>query len=214
MLYQPAAFREERPEVLHALIRAARLALLVSNGAEGVPDITHLPLLLDAAHGPQGTLYGHVARANPHWQKLRDARAVAVFRGAEAYVSPNWYPAKAEHHRVVPTWNYEAVHVTGTVAVIEAPEELLTIVSRLSDTHEAKQPLPWQVREAPQDFLYTQLRGIVGLALRIEGMVGKRKLSQNRAAADREGAIAGLAASEDPRDRATAEAMARAAKGD
>jgi transcriptional regulator len=214
MLYQPPAFQEERPEVLHGLIRAARLATLVSNGAEGVPDITHLPLLLDTTHGPQGTLYGHVARANPHWQKLRGARAVAIFRGAEAYVSPNWYASKAEHHRVVPTWNYEAVHATGTVEVIEAPEELLTIVSRLSDTHEAAQPLPWQLREAPVDFIYAQLRGIVGLALRVESLVGKRKLSQNRAAPDRDGAIAGLAASDDPRDRATAKAMARAARGE
>ena len=103
MLYQPAAFKEERPEILHALIRQARLAVLVSNGAGGVPDVTHLPLLLDTAHGEHGTLYGHVARANPHWQKLREAgRATAIFQGADAYVSPNNYPSKAEHHRVVP----------------------------------------------------------------------------------------------------------------
>ena len=214
MLYQPAAFKEERPEILHALIRQARLALLISNGASGLPEITHLPMLLDTAHGAQGTLYGHVARANPHWQKLREAgRATAVFQGAEAYVSPNNYPSKAEHHRVVPTWNYEAVHVTGHIELIKAPEELFTLVSRLSDTHEAKQPSPWQLREAPQDFIYAQLRGIVGLALRIESITGKRKLSQNRPPADRDGTIAGLAESADPRDQATAAAMARAKNG-
>lgn len=215
MLYQPPAFKEDRPEVLHAIIRAARLPLLVSNGADGVPDITHLPLLLDPSHGPQGTLHGHVARANPHWQRLAAVgRATAVFAGAEAYVSPNWYPSKAEHHRVVPTWNYEAVHATGTVTLIEAPEELFTLVSRLSDHHEARtQARPWQLREAPNDFIYAQLRGIVGIALRIETLVGKRKLSQNRAPADRDGAIAGLRASEDARDQAAAAAMARAAEG-
>jgi transcriptional regulator len=215
MLYQPSAFQEARPEILHPLIRSARLATLISNGTEGLPDITHLPLLLDAGHGPQGTLYGHVARANPHWRRLREAgRAIAVFRGAEAYVSPNWYPSKAENHRVVPTWNYEAVHAEVSVGIIEAPEELLTLVSRLTDANEVAQPRPWQVREAPNDFIYAQLRGIVGLALRIEKLIGKRKLSQNRNAADRDGAIAGLAPSEDARDRATAEAMVRATKGD
>ncbi len=215
MLYQPAAFKEARPEILHPLIREARLAALVSNGPEGLPDITHLPLVLEASHGPQGTLYGHVARANPHWQRLAQAgRAVAVFSGAEAYVSPNFYPSKAEHHRVVPTWNYEAVHAAGTVEIIEAPEELLNLVTRLTEQSERAQPRPWQVREAPVDFIYAQLRGIVGIALRVESLVGKRKLSQNRAPADRDGAIAGLAASADPRDQATAAAMARVLKGE
>ncbi len=215
MLYQPAAFKEARPEVLHPLIRSARLATLISNGPEGLPDITHLPLVLEAGHGPQGTLYGHVARANPHWQRLAQAgRVVAVFTGAEAYVSPNFYPSKAEHHRVVPTWNYEAVHAVGSIEIIEAPEELLNLVTRLTEQSERLQPRPWQVREAPADFVYGQLRGIVGLALRIESLVGKRKLSQNRDAADRDGAIAGLAGSDDPRDQAAAAAMERVAKGE
>ena len=215
MLYQPAAFKEARPEILHPLIRSARLAMLVSNGAEGIPDITHLPLVLEASHGAQGTLYGHVARANPHWRHLAAAgRAVAVFQGAEAYVSPNFYPSKAEHHRVVPTWNYEAVHAEGPVEIIEAPEELLNLVTRLTEQSERFQPQPWQVREAPVEFLYTQLRGIVGIALRVESLVGKRKLSQNRTPADRDGAIAGLAASPDARDQAAAAAMARVAKGE
>ena len=215
MLYQPAAFKEARPEILHPLIREARLAALISNGAEGLPDITHLPLVLEPAHGPQGTLYGHVARANPHWKRLAEAgRAVAVFTGVEAYVSPNFYPSKAEHHRVVPTWNYEAVHAAGTVEVIEAPEELLNLVTRLTEHSERGQSRPWQVREAPVDFIYGQLRGIVGIALRVESLVGKRKLSQNRGPADRDGAIAGLAESADPRDQATAAAMERAAKGE
>ena len=213
MLYQPPAFREDRVEILHGLIREARLALLASNGPDGVPDITHLPLTLVAEEGGQGTLYGHVARGNPHWRRLAEAggRAVAVFRGAEAYVSPSWYPSKAENHRVVPTWNYEAVHAEGPVTLIEDPAALLALVSRLTDQQEARRAQPWAVADAPAPFVAGQLKGIVGLALRIERLDGKRKLSQNRAAPDREGATAALAASEDPRDRATAAAMAEAA---
>jgi transcriptional regulator len=214
MLYEPPAFREDRPEVLRGLIRAARLALLASNGPDGVPDVTHLPLTLVVEEGEQGTLYGHVARANPHWRRLAEAgRALAVFRGAEAYVSPDWYPSKAEHHRVVPTWNYEAVHAEGPISVVEDPEALHALVSRLTAQHEAGRARPWSVADAPAAFVAGQLRGIVGLALRVERLSGKRKLSQNRAAADRDGAIAGLAASGDPRDRAAAEAMAAAARG-
>jgi transcriptional regulator len=210
-MYNPAAFREDRPEILHSLIRQARLALLVSNGAGGVPDITHLPLTLDAG---AGLLIGHLARANPHAAALRPAgRAIAVFRGAEAYVSPNWYPSKAEHHRVLPTWNYEAVHAEGPVEIIEDAARLHAIVSRLTEEKEALQPRPWSVGDAPEAFVAGQLKGIVGLVLRIERLTGKRKLGQNRAAADRDGAAAGLAASDDPRDRDAAAAMRQAAEG-
>lgn len=210
-MYNPAAFREDRPEILHGLIRQARLALLVSNGAGGVPDVTHLPLTLDAE---AGILIGHVARANPHWQALRTAgRALAIFRGAEAYVSPNWYPSKAEHHRVVPTWNYEAVHAEGPVEIIEDSERLHAIVSQLTVEKEAAQPRPWAVTDAPAPFVAGQIKGIVGLVLRIELLTGKRKMSQNRAAPDRDGAAAGLAASEDPRDRDTAAVIRGMAEG-
>jgi transcriptional regulator len=210
-MYTPAAFHEDRPEILHALIRGARLALLVSNGASGVPDITHLPLTLDAE---AGLLIGHLARANPHGAALREAgRAIAVFPGPEAYVSPNWYPSKAEHHRVVPTWNYEAVHAEGPIEVIDDTARLLAIVSHLTAEKEAAQPRPWAVADAPEAFVAGQLKGILGLVLRIERLTGKRKLSQNRAAPDRDGAAAGLAASEDPRDQAMAAAMRAAAEG-
>jgi transcriptional regulator len=212
MLYEPPAFREDRLPVLHGLIREARLATLVSNGPHGLPDATHLPLTL-TEEGEFGTLYGHVARGNPHWRRLAAAgRAMAIFVGREAYVSPGWYPSKAEHQRVVPTWNYEAVHAEGMVTVVEGPEALHALVSRLTAQHEGSRPSPWAVTDAPEGFVAGQLRGIVGLALRIERLSGKRKLSQNRSAADREGAIAGLAASADPRDRAAAAAMAEVAK--
>lgn len=210
-MYTPAAFREDRPEILHPLIRSARLATLVSNGADGVPEVTHLPLSLSA----DGTrLIGHLARANPHAKGLSAAgRAVAIFRGPEAYVSPNWYPGKAEHHKVVPTWNYEAVHAAGPVEMVEDPAALHAIVSELTREKEAAQPRPWAVADAPEPFVAGQLRAIIGLVLRIETLIGKRKLSQNRSAADREGATAGLAASADPRDQAVAAAMRDAAAG-
>ncbi|NOG70667.1 FMN-binding negative transcriptional regulator [Roseicella sp. DB1501] len=208
-MYNPPAFREDRPDILYGLIREARLALLVSNGATGVPDVTHLPMLLIEE---QGVLLGHLARANPHAAALREAgRALAIFRGAEAYVSPNWYPSKAEHHRVVPTWNYEAVHVEGTVEMIDEPARLHAIVSLLTERQEAAQPRPWSVEDAPAAFVAGQLKGILGVSLRIERLIGKRKLSQNRDAADRAGAEAGLASSADPRDRAMAAVMKGAA---
>ena len=210
-MYNPPAFREDRPDILYGLIRAARLALLVSNGTGGVPDVTHLPMVLVEE---EGVLLGHVARANPHAQALRQAgRALAVFQGAEGYVSPNWYPSKAEHHRVVPTWNYEAVHAEGPVEVIEDPARLHAIVTLLTERHEAAQPRPWAVADAPEPFVAAQLKGILGISLRIERLTGKRKLSQNRAEPDRAGAAAGLAASADARDRAVAAAMQAAARG-
>ena len=216
MLYQPPAFREERPEVLRDLIRSARLAMLVSNGPDGVPDVTHLPLLLveDGDGGAGARIIGHVARGNPHWRRLAGAgRAVAVFTGAEAYVSPNWYASKAEHGKVVPTWNYEAVHAEGPVEIVEDSERLRDFVSRLTQAREAAQPRPWSVEDAPAPFVAGQLRGIVGVSLRVERLVGKRKLSQNRAPADRDGAIAGLGASGDARDRDAASAMRAVAEG-
>jgi transcriptional regulator len=216
MLYQPPAFREERPEILRGLIRSARLAILVSNGPDGVPDVTHLPLLLVEEEGTaEARIIGHVARGNPHWRRLAAAgRALAVFPGVEAYVSPNWYASKAEHGKVVPTWNYEAVHAEGPVEIVEDAARLHGFVSLLTAAHEASQPRPWSVEDAPASFVAGQLRGIVGVSLRVERLVGKRKLSQNRPPADRDGAVAGLGASADARDRDAASAMEAAARGE
>lgn len=208
-MYNPPAFREDRPEVLGEIIRAARLALLVSAAADGgVPDATHLPMTLVPDEGPHGTLYGHVAKANPHWRSLAAAGAArAIFTGPEAYVSPSLYPSKQEHGRAVPTWNYVAVHAIGPVEIVEDAERLHGIVSRLTDRHEASRADRWAVTDAPDDYVASQLKGIVGVVLRIDTLIGKRKLSQNRAGPDREGVIAGLSASAEPADRAVAEAM-------
>lgn len=207
-MYNPPAFREDRPEILAEIIRAARLALLVSAAADGgVPEATHIPMTL-VDDGPHGTLVGHVAKANPQWRGLAAAGAArAIFTGPEAYVSPSLYASKQEHGRVVPTWNYVAVHAIGPVEIIEDAERLHAIVTSLTDRHEAPRAVPWAVTDAPDAFVTGQLKGIVGIVLRIETLIGKRKLSQNRAEADQEGVIAGLSASDEPADRAVAEAM-------
>jgi transcriptional regulator len=208
-MYNPPHFREDRPEILHEVIRAARLALLVSAAADGgVPEATHLPMTLVPGEGPHGTLYGHVAKANPQWRGLAAAGvARAIFAGPEAYVSPSLYASKQEHGRVVPTWNYVAVHALGPVEVVEDATRLHAIVTRLTEQHEGGRAAPWAVTDAPADFVASQLKGIVGVVLRIETLIGKRKLSQNRSEPDRAGVLAGLSASDEPADRALAEAM-------
>lgn len=199
-MYSPSAFREDDPSQLAPIMNRARLSLLVSNGEAGVPLITHVPLLFE-----DGRVIGHLARANPHWRGL--SRAVAVFQGVEAYVSPSAYPSKAEHRSVVPTWNYEAVHAEGPVEIVEDAARLHGIVARLTAHHEGRRAQPWAVDDAPPDFVAAQLKGIVGVVLTVERLSGKRKLSQNRSAPDYQGAAAELSAREDPRDRAVAEAM-------
>lgn len=206
-MYCPTAFRQDDLTALHAQIRASGLALLSSAGQQGL-QASHLPLLLEAGEGEFGTLYGHFARANPHWRDLADgAETLVVFSGPDAYVHPGWYPAKAEHGKVVPTWNYIAVHAWGQAEVFDDPERLLQLVSRLSDHHEQGRPQPWAVSDAPREYLDAMLRAIVGFALPIRRIEGKWKLSQNRSPQDQAGVRAGLAASANPRERELAAQM-------
>ncbi|MDH0142414.1 FMN-binding negative transcriptional regulator [Aquipseudomonas alcaligenes] len=206
-MYLPSAFRQDDLAELHAQIQASPFALLTSAGAAGV-QASHLPLLLAPDEGEFGTLYGHFARANPHWRDLQgSAEALAVFSGPDAYISPGWYPAKAEHGKVVPTWNYIAVHARGPVELIEEPERLLQIVSRLSDQHESGRERPWAVSDAPREYIDSMLRAIVGFALPIRRLEGKWKLGQNRSAADQQGVRDGLASSLSPGDRELAARM-------
>ena len=212
-MYAPALFAESRPDVLHSLMRAHPLGMLVTQRAAGL-EVDHLPFLLNPegteAH-PLGTLQAHVARANPVWQEVREGDAVlVVFRGAEGYISPNWYASKPETHRHVPTWNYEAVHAHGTLWVHDDEKFTRSVVARLTHTHEAavaaaSHPTsgmqPWKMGDAPRDYLDAMLQAIVGIELRITRLEGKRKLSQNREAADRADIAKGLAASEHEGDR-------------
>jgi transcriptional regulator len=200
-MYLPSSFRQDNLAELHQQIADSRLATVVSQG-EGGLVASHLPLLLEAGEGEYGTLYGHLAKANPQWRDLAaGAEALVIFQGPDAYISPAWYAAKAEHGKVVPTWNYIAVHAYGQAQVFDDAERLLALVSRLSDRHEAGRAQPWTVDEAPRDYLNSMLRAIVGFALPIQRLEGKWKLGQNRSAADQTGVREGLAASLDTRDR-------------
>ena len=203
-MYVPPAFRDDDRASLHAAMRAARLASLVTATADGL-IATPLPLLLDDADGEHGTLYGHVARANPQWRRAVIGEAMAIFMGPDAYVTPSWYATKQQTGKVVPTWNYVAVHAYGPIAFFDDAERLLDIVTRLTDLHEGPRAEPWAVTDAPADFIRAQLRGIVGLRMPIARIEGKRKMSQNRSAEDRAGVAAGLAASDRPADRAVAD---------
>ena len=205
-MYRPAAFRQDDLTALHAQIESTGLALLTSNGPAGL-QATHLPLLLEPGEGEFGTLYGHFARANPHWQALDGQEALAVFSGSDAYVHPGWYPGKAEHARVVPTWNYIAVHAWGPVETFDEPARLLELLARLTARHEAGRPKPWSLNDAPTEYIERQLRAIVGFALPIRRLEGQWKLSQNRQDADRAGVREGLAVSDNPRDRELAARM-------
>ena len=203
-MYTPRAFAlDDLPEI-QQLIQHTRLAQLITVGENGL-QASHLPLLLNPDEGPNGTLYGHLAKANPQWRELQNgSEALVIFAGADAYISPAFYPAKAEHGKVVPTWNYIAVHAYGTPAVFSDAERLLKVVTALTDRHESGRAQPWRVSDAPADYIDGMLKAIVGFALPIERLVGKRKLSQNRSAADMAGVRDGLAASADVRDQTLA----------
>lgn len=200
-MYTPPAFRENDPVALASIMREARLSTLVTSTEEGLVA-TPLPLILDESEGEFGTLYGHVAKANRQWQLAPIGEALAIFPGPDAYVTPSWYASKREHGKVVPTWNYVAVHAHGPVEFFEDAERLRDVVTRLTLRHESERDEPWAVEDAPERFIEAQLRGIIGLRLPITRLFGKRKMSQNRPEADRAGVAAGLGASDREGDRA------------
>lgn len=189
-MYLPQHFAQHDPAALQALMLAHPLAAIVSHGADGL-TADHVPLEFDAA---TQTLRGHVARANPLWRQADGQAVLAIFRGEQAYITPSWYPGKAEHHKVVPTWNYAVVHAHGTLRAVDDAPWLHTLVSRLTQQHEAPRPEPWAVADAPEDFVQQMLRAIVGIEIPVQRMVGKWKVSQNRSAADRQAVAEGLGA--------------------
>jgi transcriptional regulator len=192
-MYVPAAFRESRVEVLHALMREHSFATVVSHGEDGL-IASHVPLLLDSGRGEQGTLIGHLARANPHGEALRaGAETFAIFQGPHAYISPSWYEAPL----AVPTWNYVAVHAYGRPRLVEDEAQLYQIVAETVRVFEARFAYAWDL-EARRDYAQKLLKNIVGFEIEITRLDGKLKLSQNRSRADREGVIAGLTEQGDP----------------
>ncbi|MBS0296961.1 MAG: FMN-binding negative transcriptional regulator [Proteobacteria bacterium] len=202
-MYLPDRYAETDPAVIETLIAEARLGVLVTHGPEGL-YASHLPFLWDAE---SHTAVAHLARANPHRSMAGEGEAMLIVQGADAYVSPGFYPSKAEDPRKVPTWNYEAVHLYGRLEWFDDAERLLGVVQGLTARNEAHRAEPWRVADAPVDYIAKMLRGIVGVSLRVERVEAKRKLSQNQNAIDRDGAMQALAASADPRARELAAAM-------
>jgi transcriptional regulator len=206
-MYIPKQFQITDTAWCHALMRAQSFAAMITADDAGVPFATHLPILVDPARGPLGTLRGHVARANPHWRYLSAGRpTLVIFAGAHAYVSPSWYAT----HPSVPTWNYVAVHATGTGALVEDPEPVKTLLADLVRTYESSGPTAWSLEGLPADYLAGMQRGIVAFEIPIERLEGKAKLSQNRDAVDQARTREALAAADDPLARAVAALMAGA----
>lgn len=207
MLYNPPHFRETDREALQAQIAAAGLTTLITVGAAG-PIVSNLPIVFDPQAGSHGTISGHLSRANTQWRESDLSKpALALFMGADAYVSPGWYPSKKEHGKVVPTWNYSMIVATGRLEIFDDSDALRAQVETLTKRFEANFAEPWEVADAPEDFIARQVKGIVGVRLHIENLEGKAKLSQNRTAADQDSVAAALSHSEKPGDRAVAENM-------
>jgi transcriptional regulator len=217
-MYQPGhgKFEVEDPAALLAEVCAVVPATLVTHGPDGF-RASILPMLFDPDDGPHGILRGHLARGNPQWREIEASieaggdgagEALAIFDGPDAYISPAWYEEKRLTGKVVPTWNYVTVQAHGTITTIHGPEWLIPHVGRLVARHEAGRPDPWALTDAPEEYIRTQARAIVGLELRITRLEAKAKLSQNRSDADIEGAIEGLSAGT-PGEHAMADAMRR-----
>ncbi len=191
-MYLPPHFEEQRPEVLQALMAAHPLATLITVGAGGIAA-NHIPLQWHPGDGGPGVLRGHVARANPLWHDRADGfEPLAVFHGAQAYISPAWYPTKREHAKVVPTWNYCTVHAYGRLAVHEDAPWLRDLVDALTRQHEGRRAQPWAVADAPEAFVQGMLTQIVGIEMTIRTIAGKWKVSQNQPERNRAGVVAGL----------------------
>ncbi|MBZ5762688.1 MULTISPECIES: FMN-binding negative transcriptional regulator [Rhizobium] len=205
-MYQPPHFREDRIDIQHGLIRAHPLGLLISSGADG-PVANPIPFHLDPSFGSKGRLQAHVARANGQWREIRDgAPVLVVFQGPHAYITPSWYRTKLETGKVVPTWNYAIVQVRGPARVIEDGAWIRAQVEALTRDQEGPRAEPWAVGDAPDTYIASQIKGIVGIEIDIAEIDGKWKVSQNRSEADRNGVAQGLMAEPDVAN--DAEAMA------
>ncbi len=191
-MYTPPHFAEDDPKLIAGFLADHPMAQLVTMTNDGLVA-TPLPMLYEPVADGLGSLVGHVARGNRQWAETTPTvEALAIFTGSNAYISPNWYASKAEHGKVVPTWNYETVHVRGHFVVHDESEWKHALVTRLTQRHEAQFAKPWAVTDAPPDYIAARLSAIVGIEVRITSMQAKRKLSQNVADADRSGAVAGL----------------------
>ena len=205
-MYLPSSFKETDPAVMLDFITAHPLGAMVTSSATEGLFATHLPLHLDCTRGAHGVLQGHIARADPH-HELADTstEAMVIFTGPDAYITPTWYPSKQEHGKVVPTWNYVAVHAYGTVRFIDDRNFLMQHLETLTDQHEASHEHPWAMHDAPQDYLEALARAVIGVEIEITRLEGKWKMSQNRPADDVDGVIEGLSTSSSEVARAVAD---------
>jgi transcriptional regulator len=196
-MYLPKQFSVTDVAVMQQLIRDYPLATLISRTAESI-NANHIPLMLLSKKLPWGCLQGHLARANPLLQEIRaNPEVLVIFQGAQSYISPSWYPSKQEHHQVVPTWNYTAVHAYGSVRVIEDHIWLRTHLTAMTAQHESRLPEPWQLQDAPDEYLKKMFNAIVGIEIQITTLQGKWKVSQNRPPQDQQGVVTGLQAQGD-----------------
>lgn len=211
-MYRPAHFDESRTAELHGFIEQHPLAVIVAATAKGILA-NHVPLMLEQGAGGLGTLQGHIARANEMWQEApAGAEVLAIFQGPSQYISPNWYPSKREHGRVVPTWNYAVVHGRGSITWHHDKAWLRDLVTRLTERHERTQASPWRVGDAPEAFIQQMLGAIVGFEIPLTSLNGKWKLSQNRSPAERAGVVEALAAMPDAASREMAALVEQAGK--
>ncbi|MGI9421573.1 MAG: FMN-binding negative transcriptional regulator [Hyphomicrobiaceae bacterium] len=195
-MFVPDHFRLDDADQIFGLMQARPFAILVGWDAESGLVATHLPTVVRRDPAAHGTIEAHFARANPHWRMYErdDALAMFIYNGAENYIRPGWYPSKADTGKVVPTWNYDAIHAYGRIELVRDVGWLRDHVATLSNQQEAGQEQPWSLSDAPDDYTNIMLRGIIGLRFKISRLEGKRKMSQNRASDDREGVVAGLRA--------------------
>lgn len=208
-MFQPPLFREERMDVMHELMRSHPFATLVTT-LNGKISVDHLPLVLHDTLSPNGTIRGHISKANPLWRSGGEEReAVAIFQGPQAYVTPNWYPSKKEHGKAVPTWNYAVVHARGKLLFSTDSTWLTDHLNELTARQESHRHEPWQVSDAPSDYVTRQLKGIVGIELVIESLDGQWKVSQNKDQSDRAGVRQGLSLEGNPDADAMAELIER-----
>ena len=211
-MYLPKDFKEDSVPLMHEAIRGARLGTLVTMGTDGI-EASHIPMLVDPEPAPFGTLKGHIARGNPQWRGASGhVQALAIFLGPDAYITPAWYETKRQSGKVVPTWNYVAIHAYGPLTFYEDADRLLALVTQLTETHEAGRDQPWAVSDAPKDFIAGMLKAIVGFELPIARLEGKWKMSQNRPAADRAGVVAGLRHEGGPEEVVVADIVAKATR--
>ncbi len=200
-MFQPPLFKEDRLSVMHDLIDAYSFGILIAH-EDGEISANHLPFVLHRDLGDKGTLRAHMAKGNPLWKNFGpDTNVIVIFQGTHHYISPAWYASKAEHGKVVPTWNYATVHTRGVLKLIDDPDWLITQIGSLSDIHEEGRDDPWKVTDAPDKYIRGQMKGIIGLEIEIADLTGKWKMSQNKNDADKAGIFAGLEADGDENAR-------------